>query len=69
MKDLNQNFFAKPVIKKNNLSYKNNFENYEDLKKINTKFKQKIDFLKNNNFDFEKIIFYDEYNKKLNIKI
>jgi len=69
VEDLNQNFFVKPVIKKNKLNYKNNFENYEDLKKINTKFKQKIDFLINNNFDFNKVIFYDEYNKKLNIKI
>ena len=65
--DLNKNFFTKPVIKKNNLNYNNNFENYDNLKKINIKLKNKINFLKNNNFDFDKIISYDVSNKKLNI--
>ncbi len=69
LEELNTVLFKKPVIKKNNMNYKNNFENYEELKKINSLLKKKIKDLSKNNFQFEKIIFYDNFKKKLNINI
>jgi len=69
LNELNENFFEKPTIKKNKIRYKNNFENFEELKKININLKDKIELLKTNEFEFEKIISYDLSTKKLNINI
>ena len=69
LNELNENFFEKPTIKKNKIKYKNNFENFEELKKININLKDKIELLKTNEFDFEKIISYDLSTKKININI
>lgn len=67
--ELKHNFFDKPTIKKNDISYANNFENYKELQKINFKLKNKINELRVSNFEFDKIIQYDEFSKKLNINI
>ena len=61
--------FLKNLQLKKTRRYKNNFENFEELKKININLKDKIELLKTNEFDFEKIIRYDLSTKKLNINI
>ena len=69
IEDLKENFYEKPVIKKNNIRYEENFENIYDLKKINKKLIDKIDFLSKNNFDFYSIISYDSVTNKLKVNI
>ncbi len=65
LSDLNEKLFDKPTIKKNNINYQNNFENYEKLQLLNLKFKSKIDYLKKNNFKLEEVLSYDSISKKL----
>tara|TARA_B100000579_G_scaffold435569_1_gene459186 strand:- start:1025 stop:1870 length:846 start_codon:yes stop_codon:yes gene_type:complete len=68
-KELDEKLFEKPTIKKNNINYKNNFENFEKLQILNFKLKNKINYLRENNFKLEDILSYDIISKKLKIKI
>ena len=67
--DLEDNFFNKPVIKKNKIIYEDNFDNLSDLKKLNNKLENKIDELSKKKFKFNDIINFDSENKKLKINI
>lgn len=69
LNELNEKLFEKSTIKKNNINYQNNFENFENLKTLNLKFRNKIDYLRKNNFKFEDILSYDTITKKLKINV
>mgnify|MGYP001373573427 CR=1 FL=1 len=67
--DLNKNFFKKSTILKNKTKHDYDFENLDDLKKINKKLKNKLKFLNNNIFNFKDIVSYDKLSKKININL
>jgi hypothetical protein len=69
VKVLQENFFRNPTIKKNNLIYSDNFENFSNLKKINLKLRNKLNDLLKINFDINNIILYDNKTNKLNINL
>ena len=56
LNELNEKLFEKSTIKKNNVKYQNNFENFENLKTLNLKLRNKVDYLRKNNFKFEDIL-------------
>jgi hypothetical protein len=65
--ELNEKLFEKSTIVKNNINYHNNFENFENLKILNHKFRKTIDYLKKNNFNLHDVLKYDKVSKKLKI--
>ena len=67
--ELNENFFEKSTIVKNNINYNNNFENFENLKILNHKFRKTKDYLRKNNFNLQDVLSYDKVSKKLKINI
>lgn len=69
LNELNEKLFKKTTIKKNNINYQNNFEDFEKLQMLNIKFRNKVDYFRKNNFNLDDILSYDLILKKLKINI